>query len=500
MSVAFSWTKPNGQILEKARRFCYNPHPFSAMVGGIRNAKTTAACRRVILLALAYPGNRILIARYQNTDLEKSTLAIFKEELARLGPNVVKKHDQNYNFYKLYNGTMIYYAHLDKPEDIQGSEWGGVYIDELHEVKEDTFNQIKSRMTFWNPRRIQEFKTNLAVQRMQKEVLGYNASPKNFFFITQNPSPNWTKRRIKENVDGEFHVIESTTMDNIENLPPDWWDSVKNMPDDWKRRFLEGSWDISGGQVYKEFSTAMHVIEPFEIPEHWERLRGLDFGLRNPTAVSWMAVDEFGNLFLYDEHYKPEMLPEQHATIIKAKSVSKTHENGKVEYFNSYEMDGVTYLTTIADPSGQNRAIGSKDKLFDEYRRHGIACIPGNNDWPLGYARVSQYLHFDPSHTHPRTKQRGSPRLFVFNTCVNTIKEFIGYEWEAVPQGDKDPSDKPKKWNDHLMDEIRYLCATRPDPSKLRVLEEPESRHVQMARAAFTQIFDGEEGEAMFSE
>ena len=494
MKVAFNWTKPNGQRLEKAERFFWNKHPFSAMVGGIRNAKSTSAVRRTIFLALAFPGNRQLIARYRNTDLEKTTLLIFKEEIKRIndgrwGPGpVISKVKEAENYVELVNGSCVYWAHLDKPEDVQGSEWGSVHIDELHECKEDTFNQLKARMTYWNPQRVGEFLASKERMRMQREFLGVNVRPTAYFYITQNPHPNWTKKRIKENVDGEFFVIESSTMDNIENLPPEWWDSVKNMPDDWKKRFLDGSWDIAGGQVYKEFSTNIHVIDEFPIPDWWERLRGLDFGLRNPTAVSWFASDEYGNLFIYDEHYETGMLPEAHAKVIKAKSLKLDQPDpSRPAYFNSYEHSGKTYLKIIADPSGRSQSIVSGDKLFDEYMEYGISCEPGNNDFAFGYMRVSQYLHLDPDHVHPITGEKGSPRLFIFRKCANTIKEFIGYEWEAVGDTEeRDPSERPKKHADHLMDEIRYVMATRPEPSRIVTKQEPMGRHVAMAQNAFT--------------
>lgn len=493
--IAFSWTKPNGKKLEKAERFFWNPHPFSAMVGGIRNAKTTAACRRTIFLALAFPGNKGLMARYENTALEITTLAVFKDEIKRLNDNrwgagpIIKRVNESDNFLELNNGSLIYWRHLDKPEDAQGTEWGSVHIDELHEVKEDTFNQLKARMTYWNPRRIAEFLANPEYMRMQREFLGCNVTPKAYFYITQNPSPNWTKTRIKDNVDNEFYVIESTTMDNLENLPPEWWDSVKNMPDEWKKRMLEGSWEIAGGQVYKEFSTSIHVIDEFPIPDYWERLRGIDFGLRNPTAVSWFAVDDFGNLFIYDEHYETGMLPEAHAKVIKAKSVKSSE--GAIDYFNSYESNGKTYLRIIADPAGQSRSIVSGDRLFDEYMEHGISCESGNNDFSLGYTRVSQYLHVDPDHVHPITGEKGSPRLFIFRKCINTIKEYIGYEWENVKKpNERDASEKPKKKADHIMDETRYVIATRPEPSKLVKKQEPITRYVAMAKNAFTQAND----------
>ncbi len=496
MKAAFSWLKPNGKRLEKAEKFFWNPHPFSAMVGGIRNAKTTAAVRRTIFLSLAFPGNKALEARYENTALEISTLAVFKEEIKRLndgkwGPGpIIKKVNETDNFLELVNDSLIYWRHLDKPEDAQGTEWGIVHVDELHEVKEETFNQLKSRMTYWNPRRIAEFLANEKYMKWQKQFLGMNVTPQNYFYVTQNPSPNWTKKRIKENPQNEFYVIESSTMDNIENLPPEWWDSVKNMPDEWKKRFIEGSWEIAGGQVYKEFSTSIHVIDEIPLNPQWRRQLGQDFGLRHPTVVLWTATDEYGNVFVYNEHYEAGKLPEYHATVIKAKSD---------QYVPTYEFEGKTFIETVADPSGKNRSIASAEKLFDEYLLHGIACKAANHDFPLGYTRVSQYLHVDPDHIHPVTGMRGSPRLFIFRNCQNTINEFISYEWKTLPDNvNRAESEEPKKVKDDAMDTLRYIMVERPEPSTIAKKQEPAT-HYQRAAAAAFEPNEEEEAESLFN-
>jgi phage terminase large subunit len=49
----------------------------------------------------------------------------------------------------------------------------------------------------------------------------------------------------------------------------------------------------------------------------------------------------------------------------------------------------------------------------------------------------------------------GKPRLFIFKTCRNTIKEISGYKWSEGTES-KDAKDEPLKVNDHTCDCIRY--------------------------------------------
>ena len=54
------------------------------------------------------------------------------------------------------------------------------------------------------------------------------------------------------------------------------------------------------------------------------------------------------------------------------------------------------------------------------------------------------------------------PRLKVFSTCTETIKEFKKYKYpEKDKHGEFKPGEKaetPEKHHDHCMDDIRYAC------------------------------------------
>lgn len=45
----------------------------------------------------------------------------------------------------------------------------------------------------------------------------------------------------------------------------------------------------------------------------------------------------------------------------------------------------------------------------------------------------------------------GPPKLYVFSTCANMIREIKGYGWGE--------DDKPVKRDDHAMDELRYYVS-----------------------------------------
>jgi hypothetical protein len=56
-----------------------------------------------------------------------------------------------------------------------------------------------------------------------------------------------------------------------------------------------------GGYFWREWDTRTHLEEPFEIPAHWPRIMGLDYGYAHPTVALWGAVDTEGVVHVYDE-------------------------------------------------------------------------------------------------------------------------------------------------------------------------------------------------------
>ena len=45
-----------------------------------------------------------------------------------------------------------------------------------------------------------------------------------------------------------------------------------------RRQLLEGNWDVAEGAAFVEFDPLTHVITPFELPLHWERVKAVDYG------------------------------------------------------------------------------------------------------------------------------------------------------------------------------------------------------------------------------
>jgi hypothetical protein len=209
-----------------------------------------------------------------------------------------------------------------------------------------------------------------------------------------------------------------------------------------------GEWVFHSGRVYPSFQEETHVIPPFAIPKSWPVIRGIDFGGRDPFVCLLVAIGPEGELYVFDEYYNREgvkSMPE-HASVIHGMS------------------KGYRIRQTVADPSGVQQ--------MEDLAREGIGCNPANNDIDAGHKRVTEYLSCNTSGTPPFSlkdtaraeAQTKWPKMYVFNTCKETIREYKYYRWKEARQvqGDKEKTEG----EDHAMDTVRYVAMTRPSPFK----------------------------------
>ena len=84
---------------------------------------------------------------------------------------------------------------------------------------------------------------------------------------------------------------------------------------------------------------------------------------------------------------------------------------------------------------------------------HGLSVIPANNNVEVGIEMVKRYL---------QTGYDDEPRLQVFSTCTNWLKERAKYRRRSPNTFGRENSERrasPVKKHDHLMDATRYVIA-----------------------------------------
>ncbi len=185
------------------------------------------------------------------------------------------------------------------------------------------------------------------------------------------------------------------------------------------------------------------ACEGFEIPNHWARIAGIDFGYTHPTAVVWLAVEpESGTIYIYDclrieKHEIVEIAP----------------------YIN--QRDGG--MTPIAWPHDGNKQFGMGDSIQGQYRMYGVNLLMNkfSNPPKEGQEEGRGGIEIMPGLMEMSTRFKEG-RLKVFNHLEEWFEEFRNYHHKDHKIIDRE---------DDLMSATRYAVQS------IRHAERPDKRH-----------------------
>lgn len=222
-------------------------------------------------------------------------------------------------------------------------------------------------------------------------------------------------------------------------LPANFADLYEGLTDDERAVRQHGQFRALTGMVYSMWKPGDgtregngHVVEDFPIPDGVTRFRGGDFGLVDPTAIVWGFLADDNTLYVYRVYFEP---------------------NGRSYRWHAENVARIEGLTEdergrwVRGPEAERIEAGWGDPAAKEARQEfsscGVQFATANNDVKGGIDRVKERL---------RVRGDGRPRLKVFASCVDLIREFPAYEWDPHRR-----DEMPIKKNDHALDALRYL-------------------------------------------
>jgi hypothetical protein len=229
------------------------------------------------------------------------------------------------------------------------------------------------------------------------------------------------------------------------------------------RAWVLGDWSAIEGAFFDEFDSSLHIIRPFEIPDHWLRFGSFDWGSARPFSMGWYTVvpddveiqgQKFpsGAMIKYREWYGAKG-PNKGLKLTAEKvgeGIVEREQNEEINY-------------RVADPAcfSEDGGPSHAERMEDQ----GPTFWPADNKrvgrnghmggWDLLRARLIGHGHRDNngiSHIRP-----GDPMLYFFSTCVDTIRTL-----PVLQHDEKKPEDLNTDQEDHSADETRYACASRP--------------------------------------
>ena len=423
--------------MENAIRISIDPYPpqiefFGAtnkyiLYGGARGGgKSWAVRMKAHLLACRYNGIQILLLRRTFPELRENHI----NQLQSLTHGIATYRVQE-KVFEYPNGSRIVCGYLKNESDVlqyQGQAYDVIIMDEATQFTEFQFQALTE--------------CNRSSGLMREKF-----NPRMYF--TANPGGvghNWVKRlfidrnyREAERAE-DYLFIPSKVYDNkyLMEHSPDYVRALENLPENRRKAMLDGDWDVFEGQYFPEFDRAIHVCEPFEIPEHWRLYRVFDYGL-DMLACLIIAVDEWGNAYVVEEINMPNLIIPDAAAVMLASRWS-----GRV-------------YATYAPPDMWNRRQETGKSAFDMFADSGLLCTKSNNARVVGWWAVKEYLK-------PIANEFGerSARLKIFSTCPMLIKHLT--EIQADEKNFDDCAKEPHEIT-HNTDALRYWCVQHNAPA-----------------------------------
>ena len=239
------------------------------------------------------------------------------------------------------------------------------------------------------------------------------------------------------------------------------------------RAWLEGDWSVIEGAYFDNW-TAGNVIRPAELPEHWLRFRSMDWGSAKPFSVGWWAVA--GETW---QHPDGDVIPKGALVRYREWYGMKPGEPNVGLKMNAEDVaDGIKERTvesvayTTVDPSMFIQDGGPS--LAERFLRRGVACRKADNKRIPGWEQVRGRIQGEALEVDKPLR----PMLYVFNTCVDFIRTV-----PALQHDDRHPEDLDTDGEDHVADEARYACMSRP-----YIVEAPEENPPKFGATTFDEL------------
>jgi hypothetical protein len=353
---------------------------------------------------------------------------------------------------KLWNfpsGAKIEFGFLERDADVyryQGQAYSWIGFDEItHQATEFSWNYLASRLRTTDP-----------------EIIPYMR-------CTANPGgvgAHWVKKRYitpsppNESFKGEDGLTRKfipARLDDNPYLASDgrYEQMLKALPPTQRRQLLEGDWEVAEGAAFTEFDRNIHIIDPFEIPIHWDRIKGIDYGYASESACVWGAIDRDDNtLIIYRELYRKGLLATDLAQLI-----------------TEMELNDPMSVPGVLDTACWNRTGQTGPTVGETLVKAGHKLRRADKNRVAGKIQIHEYL---------KVQQSGRPKLQIFNTCPNLIREL-----QSIPLDKSNPEDVDTHAPDHAYDALRYLIMSRPR------IDDTFSRMRQLHRETIYQPSDG---------
>ena len=403
-------------------------------------------------LCLRYPGIKVLIVRRTMPELRSNHINVLKKDI----PVSIARYNQAERTFFWANGSTIKCDYCDNDGHLmhfQGCEYDVIFLEEA---------------------------TNLQQSWIEAIVVccrGVNDFPKRIYYTFNpgGPSHGYLKRLFidrkfqnDENPD-DYIFIQARVTDNVFLMEsqPEYISFLKNLPPKLRAAWLDGCWDVFEGQFFEEFRIEpdrkkcieagisleqaktegrwTHVIKPLDLNSGnrrgWKIYRSYDFGYAKPFSCAWWAIDYDGTMYRILELYGCTKTPNEG---VKWTPDQQFQEIAKIERQHPW-LKGKN-IQGVADPAIWDKSRG--ESIADTAAQYGVYFVPGDHERIAGWMQCHYRMQFD---------ENGYARCYIFEGCEGFIRTIPLMMYDEHKMEDLDTS-----MEDHIADEWRYMCMSRP--------------------------------------
>jgi len=419
-----------------------------------------------------FRGFRGIIFRRTFSDLEKEIIRLSRDYYPITG---AKYNEQKHSWYWPEYGTYVDFGHVHHAHDIRqydSSQYNYAAFDELTHFEEAPYvyfvgSRVRPSSSFnisfvrngTNPGGIgQTFTYNRFVKPCET---GYK--------LLKDKKTGLTRMFIPAFVEDNPYMMQ---------YDPQYVQKLEILPEAEKRAKRYGDWHAFEGSVFPEFrplkfpnepDNAIHVIEPFDVPEWWPRILSIDWGKRAMCHAMWGAISPQGRTYIYRERAWKNVDVPYWASEIKETSYrenivycilcgSAWQERGTETIAIQFERySGIRPFSSDNSPGSRIAGI----QLIHDYLR----WTPKRNLLAEGEVYdldKAQYIFRNfgqeavnkyQSMFMDEDVEKELPKLQIFNTCPILI--------ETIPVAiydEKRPEDIAEFDGDDPLDNLRYFC------------------------------------------
>lgn len=407
-----------------------NSHRFKVICSGRRSGKSTLAQLIVIDWANTNPGNYYIIS-----PTYKQAKSIHWTELKKLIPRgLIEKTNETELSFTLRNGSVIELKGAENPDALRGIKLRGLVIDEIA--------SIRSWDWLW--------------QEVLRPTLTDFEAPAIFISTPKGYNHFYNIYQLGQGEDSNYKSWRFTSYDNPYVPKQEIDNAKKELTEDTFAQEYMADFRQHTGLAHKEWDRKIHFIDPFDIPAHWQRIRGFDYGLVHFTASTRAVVDDDDNMFVDLCYLDNKSDVKGHADAIKAQdfglsTVPKWGDPSGRQWVEEFAMHGL-HIQNATKSVGQG-AKGWVEFCIEKVNER-LKPIPGHNVYLPGGKVIAN-----------------APKLFVINNGKTDkfVSQIERLSWRETSTGDivdiLDDTGDPTGGHYDLMAALRYMVVSYMKPS-----------------------------------